>query len=106
MIDHAEARKLTVTAGFTLGGQSFLADMQGGDMKVRRAEPGEGEINFAAAVALPLLRVFYGNQPIEEAERTGDVTVSGDRAVARRFVALFALPEKIAAPSSSAERPA
>ena len=63
-------------------------------MPVRRAEPGAGEINFAADAALPLLRVFYGKQPLAEAVSAG-VRLTGDAALAERFVALFGLPAKV-----------
>jgi DNA-binding HxlR family transcriptional regulator len=94
MIDHAAAASLDLVVGFTLAGESFLAELANGEMPVRRAQRGEGEVGFEAAAALPLLRVFYGKQPLEEAERSGDVTISGDRELARRFVALFSLPPK------------
>ena len=95
MIDHEAARALDVTAGFTVSGESFLAELHGGTMPVSRAEPGAGELNFAADVPLPLLRLFYGKQPLAEAEAAG-VTFSGDRELAKRFIALFSLPPKIA----------
>jgi len=95
MIDREAAKSLALTVGVTVGGESFVADLKGGEMPVRRAEPGEGEVTFAADAPLPLLRVFYGTQPLEEAEREGGVRITGDRELARRFVALFALPEKV-----------
>jgi hypothetical protein len=63
-------------------------------MPVRRAEPQAGEINFAADQALPLLRLFYGKQPLDEAQRAG-VRLTGDAALARRFVSVFSLPPKV-----------
>ena len=44
---------------------------------------------------LPLLRVFYGKYPLEEVEAEGELKVTGDRDLARRFVELFSLPEKV-----------
>ena len=93
MIDHEAAKAFDVSVGFTVSGESFVAELKEGRMPVRRAEPGEGAINFAAAEPLPLLRVFYGKQPLAEAEKQG-VDFDGDRALAERFVALFALPPK------------
>ena len=96
MIDHAAAHAFDATVGFTVGGESFVAELRGGQMPVRRVEEAGGaDLWFEAAAPLPLLRVFYGKQPIPEAERAG-VTLAGDRALAERFVALFALPPKIA----------
>jgi len=96
MIDHEAAREFDAAVGFTVAGESFLATLRDGRMPVRRAEPGAGEINFAADAALPLLRVFYGKQPLSEAVRAGAVRLSGDPAVAARYLALFALPPKVA----------
>jgi len=95
MIDHAAAARLDVSVGFTVGGESFLAELRDGQMPVRRAEPGEGDIAFEASEPLPLLRVFYGKRPLDEAQREGGVRLTGDRVLAERFVALFSLPEKI-----------
>lgn len=95
MIDHAAARQFDVTVGVTVSGESFVAELQGGRMPVRRADRAEGEITFQADEPLPLLRVFYGKQPLAEAERAGGVRVTGDRALVERFVALFSLPEKV-----------
>ncbi|KHL26203.1 transcriptional regulator [Croceibacterium mercuriale] len=95
MLDRQAARTLDVQAGFTVARDSFLAELGAGAMPVRRAEPGEGTIGFAADTALPLLRVFYGKQPLHQAEQAG-VAIRGDRDLARRFVALFALPPKLA----------
>ena len=96
MIDSAAAAQLELTVGFTVSGESFVAELKGGQMPVRRAERGEGAVTFEAHEPLPLLRVFYGKQPLGEAERAGGVRVAGDKALAERFVALFSLPEKVA----------
>jgi DNA-binding HxlR family transcriptional regulator len=95
MIDHEAARNLEATVGFTVSGESFLAELRDGKMPVRRAEPGEGEIRFEADEPLPLLRVFYGKQPIEAALHAGGIGLTGDKALAERFVALFSLPPKV-----------
>lgn len=94
MLDNAAAKQFDVTAGFTVSGESFVAELKDGEMPVRRAEPGQGEIRFAADEPLHLLRLFYGKQPLAEAEQSG-VSFGGDRALAEQFVALFSLPPKI-----------
>ena len=95
MIDHQSANALDLSAGFTISGESFLARLDNGAMPIRRSDPGEGDVTFGADAPLPLLRVFYGKQPFAEAERAG-VTITGDRSLAERFVALFSLPAKLA----------
>lgn len=97
MIDHEAAQKLDATIGFTVAGDSFLAELRGGTMPVRRADEQErADVWFGADEALPLLRVFYGKQPLAEAQGGGGVRIEGDRTVAQRFVGLFSLPEKVA----------
>ena len=76
--------------------ERFVAELKGGKMPVRRGEPDGADVIFESPRALPLLRVFYGKYPLEEVEAQGELKVAGDRALARRFVDLFALPEKIA----------
>lgn len=95
MIDHDKARDLDVTVGVTVSGESFVTELKDGKMPVHRGEPGEADVIFEAPRALPLLRVFYGKYPIEEVEAQGELKVTGDRELARRFVDLFALPEKV-----------
>ena len=95
MIDHAKARSLDATVGVTVSGESFAAELKDGRMPVRRGEPGDVDVTFEAPRPLPLLRVFYGKYPLEQVEAQGELKVSGDRELARRFIDLFALPEKV-----------
>jgi DNA-binding HxlR family transcriptional regulator len=95
MIDHAAARLLDVTVGVTLAGESFVAELSGGTMPVRRVDREHADLWFSADEPLPLLRLFYGKQPLDEALQAGGVRLTGDKALAERFIALFALPEKV-----------
>ena len=98
MIDHAAAGQFDATVGFTVSGESFLAELREGRMPVRRVEPPVPAAAWLSAEEpLPLLRVIYGKQPLAEALRAGGVTLAGDQALAERFLALFSLPEKIGA---------
>ena len=95
MIDREAARQFDATVGFTVSGESFLAELRDGKMPVRRAESGEADAWISVEEPLPLLRVIYGKQPLDEALRAGGVSLTGDKALAKRFVALFSLPEKV-----------
>ncbi len=95
MIDRDKARHLNLTVGVIVSDESFVAELRDGQMPVRRAEPDEADVRFEAPRPLPLLRVFYGKYPLEEVESQGELKVTGDRDLARRFVDLFALPEKV-----------
>lgn len=95
MIDHAAAARLDATVGFTVSGESFLAELKDGKMPVRRVDgPVEAEAWLSAEEPLPLLRLIYGKQPLDDALGAG-VALTGDKALAKRFVALFSLPEKV-----------
>jgi len=72
-----------------------VAELRDGKMPVRRGESSDTEVTFEAPLPLPLLRVFYGKYPLEEVESQGELKVTGDRELARRFIDLFALPEKV-----------
>ena len=95
MIDPEAARQFDATVGFTVSGESFLAELRDGEMPVRRAEPGPADAWIRAEEPLPLLRVIYGKQPLAEALPSGTVALEGDQALAERFLALFSLPAKI-----------
>jgi DNA-binding HxlR family transcriptional regulator len=99
MMDREAAKALELTAGMTVAKESFLAELKGGVMPVRRAEAAEfarqADITLAADEPLPLLRLIYGKQPLAEAEKAG-VRVTGDRPRVESFIALFSLPEKLA----------
>jgi DNA-binding HxlR family transcriptional regulator len=95
MIDHDAARTFDATVGFTVSGESFVAELANGKMPVRRTEPGGADVWLSAEEPLPLLRVFYGKRPLAEALEDGGITLTGDQALAERFAALFALPDKI-----------
>ena len=99
MIDREAAKALELTAGFSVGEDHFLAELKGGAMPVRRSDQAEiaaqADLALTAEVPLPLLRLIYGKQPLTQAEQAG-VTFNGDRALAKRFIALFSLPEKLA----------
>ena len=100
MIDREAARQFDATVGFTVSGESFLAELRGGEMPVRRAEPEPADAWVSAEEPLALLRVIYGKQPLDEALQAGGVVLTGDQALAERFLALFSLPPKTRGPAA------
>lgn len=96
MIDHEAARAVTATIAFDIGGERFLARLAGGELAITRAADGDPAPDFTVAtpVALPFLRVVYGKQPLGEVMAEGELAVTGDRDLAERVFALFALPPK------------
>lgn len=87
---------LTLTVAFRFATDHFVARLSAADLAIERGEAVAADLAFACDPTT-LVRVVYGKWPIAEAEAAGSLRVEGDHALADRFVALFALPAKIAA---------
>ncbi|WEK44272.1 MAG: helix-turn-helix domain-containing protein [Candidatus Sphingomonas colombiensis] len=93
MMDVERARAMPpMTLGFAFGAESFIARFADGDLPIVRGE-GDVEVHFATD-ARTMANIVYGKQPIEEAEAEGTLVFTGNRAAARAFIDLFALPPK------------
>ncbi|WP_336967926.1 winged helix-turn-helix transcriptional regulator [Sphingobium aromaticiconvertens] len=91
MIDRAALGDLNATIGFRFGDETFRAEIADGDFHLDR-----GTIDGAAVIfdgdQNALAGIVYGGQPFEAVASA--MTVTGDRALAERFVRLFPLPPK------------
>ncbi len=94
MIDRTAAAAVSIRAGFRLGADTFNATVEGGGIAIERGEPG-GAFTVESDAAT-LASVVYGDRPFADAEAAGELTLTGNRAAAERFVTLFSLPEKVA----------
>ena len=88
MIDQKRARKLDAKIGFVFGKDRYVAKVRKGRIKVGQG-PVEQCDTIIAAPPTALAAVVYGGAPIDSLE------ISGDRAVAEKFVTLFVLPPKV-----------
>lgn len=92
MFSSEEAGKLEASVGFRFGAESFRARVKKGALRI---EPGDAD----GADALfngdqnALVAVLYGGAPLALIEAEGRLAVSGDRAIAERYVRCFPLPE-------------
>ncbi len=93
MIDPVAAAGLAMTIGFRLGDDRFVARLADGDLGIVRAAPDDADVVVTAAPT-PLALWIYCKRPLAEAEADGSIGVTGDRAMAERFAALFALPPR------------
>lgn len=91
MIDRERAAGLSLTAAFRFAADAFVARLDGGALDIRRGETDHADVVFTGDT-MALRMTIYGKVPFED----GGLTVTGDLAAAKRFVDLFALPEKIA----------
>jgi DNA-binding HxlR family transcriptional regulator len=89
MIDAERARGIEGRFAFRFGNVAYSADLRDGALHVERRLD---EANDVMMTTTPegLAAVIYGGAPIETIE------IEGDLALARRFVTLFPLPEKVA----------
>jgi DNA-binding HxlR family transcriptional regulator len=95
MYSREQAKGEAVTLGFRFGDEAFVVDFGPDGIRVRRGEP-EGCALGVLTNPISLASVVYGGRPLSDAEASGELTLTGDRAVFDRFVGWFPLPEKIA----------
>jgi DNA-binding HxlR family transcriptional regulator len=100
MIDPVEAAALEAEAGpvafgFRLGADGYLGRLGAGTLAIAAEPLGGAEVVFSGR-APGLAAAVYGKVPFEALDAQGLLRVEGDRALAHRFVGLFALPPKVA----------
>ncbi len=92
MVDLVRAGEMKVRAVFRTPEVTLYAHLESGQLLVER-EPAPGlpaDLEFSAQTVPQFLSLIYGKQPAAEC----GVTITGDPALAERFVDLFSLPEK------------
>lgn len=93
MLSHERAAGWDARIGFRFGSETFVGHVTGDEIAVRRADPDDARVVFdTTPMAMAVL--VYGGMPIADAEAAGMVRLTGDRALAERFVTLFVLPPK------------
>lgn len=93
MIDREKAAGLSMTIGFRLGDDRFVARLADGDLSITRDEPDAAAVVVTGSTTA-FIRWIYGKRPLGAMAAEG-LAVEGDVAAAERFAALFALPPKI-----------
>lgn len=93
MFDPASAKGLDTEIGLHLLGQPFRVRVA---HKTLEIVPGEAHRPAVTLTADPnaLAAVIFGGRPLADAVKSGEVTLTGDAAIGRRFVGLFPLPER------------
>ena len=86
---------LSMAIAFRFPGDAFVARLTPDALEIERGDSAAVDMTFAFDPPT-LARVIYGKWPIAAAEAEGALRFEGNRALAERFIALFALPEKIA----------
>lgn len=87
MFSRERARDLDCRIAFRFGAETFVAEVKGGAIDVRRGSPAEGGA-VVSGKPTDLAAVVYGGAPLDL------LRIEGDEALARRFLSLFTLPPK------------
>jgi DNA-binding HxlR family transcriptional regulator len=95
MFDPQAAEGLEASYELRLGEDGFRAEVSGGGFEIER---GTAERPDAVIEGDPgaLVALVYEGRELDEALRSGDVRVEGDRSAVERFLTLFPLPEPAA----------
>lgn len=89
MINERKAKGIDARIGFVFGGDSYVARLKKGKIKVTRGETSDVDLLFQGDPSA-LAAIIYGDAPYEL------MKVSGDMELADRFKSLFVLPPKAA----------
>lgn len=82
-----------MTLAFRFPTDAFVGRLDATGLAVERGDIRDADVTFDTDPTT-FVTLIYGKRPFEDAERAGTLTLTGDRDMARRFVDLFALPEK------------
>jgi DNA-binding HxlR family transcriptional regulator len=94
MLDPARARGIDARIGFRIGEETFLARLAKSRIEIARGEIGGADVVFTGS-APAIAAVVYGGLPLEQLCAEGLLSVTGNRALAKRFVTLFPLLPKL-----------
>jgi DNA-binding HxlR family transcriptional regulator len=89
------AAEVTATLALRLDGEDYGARFTDGALHVWRGAPETFDAILEGSPGI-FLPVLFGGRPLADAEAAGDLRARGNRAVAERFLGLFALPPKVA----------
>lgn len=93
LIDPARAEEEAMTVAFRFPSDAFVARVEDGGVAIHRGETADADVTFTGDTTA-LRRTIYGKEGFDG---DGTLALTGDRRLAERFIALFALPEKIVA---------
>lgn len=100
MFDPAAAEGLKATYELRVGLERFRAGVEDGRLEIVRGSAAEPDAILGGSAATLKGLIFEG-LPVEEALRSGELTISGKEHLAKRFLGLFKLPEPVSAPVSA-----
>lgn len=93
LFDGAAAADVAGTYELQIGGDPYAVHVAAGELELERGKVEDPAVAIAAPDAGTLAAVLTGQLPLEEAVASGAVEVEGGKRDARRFLALFPMPE-------------
>jgi DNA-binding HxlR family transcriptional regulator len=93
MLDVSRCGGLDACLGFRFGEDIYGARLTSNGLSIVQGDPPRPSVRFAATTAT-LGAAVYGHAPLARLEAEGVLEISGDHALAERFVTLFPLPER------------
>ena len=100
MFDREAAGGLEARYEILLGDQAFGIEVENGSIRVYRGAPADPDARIETDVDT-LASLVYEDGVLDEAIRTGDVEIEGDRPTVERLMGLFRLPEPAPKPEDS-----
>ena len=97
MLDPDRADGFKARIAFEVDGEPFAARIRKGRIDIQRGATDEPDVTLSGPARM-IAAAVYGGQPLEQLVADGVLKVTGDLAAAERFVRLFPLPAKAAAP--------
>jgi DNA-binding HxlR family transcriptional regulator len=92
LFDRRAAQGFSATIALRLGENHFSIEVSDGQLQLARGEAEQATVTLDTDPQT-LAALLYGGRPLDDALRTGEVTIVGEAAVAARFFHLFPLPE-------------
>ena len=100
MFDPEVAGDLEASYEITLGDQRFGLEVEDGGIRVYRGAPFDPDARIETD-AETLGALVYEGRDLDEALRSGDIEIEGDRSAIERLTGLFALPEPAPKPAGA-----
>lgn len=94
MLNAARAKGMDARIGFRFGQYDYLGHLTEHGFPIVRGDVAGADVVFAGDPRA-LTGAVYGGVPLAALEQAGALTISGDRALAERFLTLFPLPPKV-----------
>lgn len=94
MMDPDRAKTFKAKAGFQIGDDQFTVAIRDGEIETQRRDPIGADFIFTGSAEM-IAAAVYGGEPMETLESAGLLMLEGNRKLAKQFVTLFPLPEKL-----------